>query len=50
MLADLHELLEILARAAFAVGRASAASVIRGMIQKPATVADADWPLFFECA
>ena len=47
-LADLHERLEILARAADALGKAQAAVTIREMIQKPATVSDADWPHFMK--
>jgi hypothetical protein len=47
-LADLHKRLEILARAADALGKAQAAVTIREMIQQPATVSDADWPHFME--
>lgn len=47
-LADLHERLEILARAAEALDRIQEATTIRDMIQKPATVAEADWPHFLE--
>jgi hypothetical protein len=47
-LADLHERLEILARAAEALERVQEATTIRDMIQKPATVAEADWPHFLE--
>jgi hypothetical protein len=47
-LADLHERLEVLARAADALGKAQAAVTIREMIQRPATVDDADWPRFLE--
>jgi len=47
-LADLHERLEVLARAADALGKAQAAVDIRAMIQRPATVTDADWPHFLE--
>jgi hypothetical protein len=47
-LADLHERLEVLARAADALGKAQAAVAIRAMIQRPATVSDADWPHFLE--
>jgi hypothetical protein len=47
-LADLHERLEILARAADALGKAQAAVSIRGMIQRPATISDGDWPHFLE--
>ena len=47
-LADLHERLEILARAAEALELVQEAATIRDMIQKPATVAEADWPHFLE--
>jgi hypothetical protein len=47
-LADLHERLEILARAADALGRSEAAVAIRKMIERPASVSDADWPHFLE--
>jgi hypothetical protein len=47
-LADLHERLEILARAADALGKAQSAVNIREMIHRPATVDDADWPHFLE--
>ena len=48
IIADLHQRLEILARAADALGRAPAAATIRAMIQRPATVNDADWPHYLE--
>jgi hypothetical protein len=48
VLADLHERLEILARAAHALGKKQAAVTIREMVQRPATVSDADWPHFME--
>jgi hypothetical protein len=47
-IADLHERLEVLARAADALGKRQAAVTIREMIQRPATVGDADWPNFKE--
>jgi hypothetical protein len=47
-LADLHERLEILARAAETLERVEEATTIRDMIQKPTTVAEADWPHFLE--
>ncbi len=47
-LADLHERLEIMARAAETLGQAQEAATIRDMIQRPATVAEADWPHFLE--
>ena len=47
-LADLHERLEILARAAEALGHAQEAVAIRDMIQRPATVVEADWLHFLE--
>ena len=47
-LADLHERLEILARAADTLGQAQEATTIRDMIQRPAAVAEADWPRFSE--
>jgi hypothetical protein len=47
-LADLHERLEILARAADAFGRSEAGVAIRKMIERPASVSDADWPHFLE--
>jgi hypothetical protein len=47
-IADLHERLEVLARAADALGKAQLATAIRAMIQRPATVGDADWPDFLE--
>jgi hypothetical protein len=46
IIADLHERLEMLARAADALGRAPVAINIRAMIQQPATVNDADWPQY----
>jgi hypothetical protein len=48
ILADLHERLEILARAADALGKAPVAANIRAMMQQPATINDADWPHFLE--
>jgi hypothetical protein len=48
ILADLHERLEILARAAEALGKGPAAIRIRAMIRRPATVNDADWPRYLE--
>jgi hypothetical protein len=47
-LADLHERLEVLARAADALGKAQAGVTIRELIQRPATVGTADWPHFLE--
>jgi hypothetical protein len=47
-IADLHIRLEVLARAAEALGKAQAAVAIREMIQRPATSSDADWPHFLE--
>jgi hypothetical protein len=47
-IADLHERLEVLARAADALGKAQAVVDIRAMIQRPATVTEADWPHFLE--
>jgi hypothetical protein len=47
-IADLHERLEVLARAAHALGKVQAAVAIREMIQMPATVSDADCPHFLE--
>ena len=47
-IADLHQRLEVLARAADALGKVQAAVAIRAMIQRPATVTDADWPHFLE--
>jgi hypothetical protein len=47
-IADLHQRLEVLARAADALGKKQAAVAIRAMIQRPATVTDADWPHFLE--
>jgi hypothetical protein len=46
IIADLHERLEVLARAADALGKAPAAIAIRAMIQRPATVNDTDWPYY----
>jgi hypothetical protein len=48
ILADLHQRLEVLARAADALGKPQEAVAIRAMIQKPATVSDADWPHYLE--
>ena len=48
ILADLHERLEILARAADALGKAPAAVAIRAMFQPPTTVSDGDWPHYLE--
>jgi len=45
-IANLHQRLEVLARAADALGKTQAAADIRAMIQRPATVADSDWPHF----
>jgi hypothetical protein len=47
-IADLHERLEVLARAAHALGKVQAAVAIREMIEMPATVSDADHPHFLE--
>jgi hypothetical protein len=47
-IADLHERLEVLARAADALGNAQAAADIRAMIQMPATVAEAERSYFLE--
>jgi hypothetical protein len=47
-LADLQQRLEVLARAADALGKAPTAVTIRAMIQRPATVIDADWPHYLE--
>ena len=47
-IANLHQRLEILARAANALGKAQAAADIRAMIQQPGTVIEADWPLFLD--
>jgi hypothetical protein len=47
-LADLHERLEVLARAADTLEKVQAAVDMRAMIQRPATVTDADWPHFLE--
>jgi hypothetical protein len=44
----LHKRLEVLARAADALGKAQAAVDIRAMIQRPATITEADWPHFLE--
>jgi hypothetical protein len=44
LLADLHQRLEVLARAADALGKSHVAIAIRAMIPRPATVSDADWP------
>jgi hypothetical protein len=48
ILADLHERLEILARAADALGKTPAAVTARAMIQQPTTVNDSDWPHYVE--
>jgi hypothetical protein len=48
IIADLHVRLEILARAADALGQAPAAVAIRAMIQRPATITDADWPHYMD--
>jgi death-on-curing family protein len=48
VLADLHQRLEVLARAAVALGRLQAAIDIRAVIQRPATVSDDHWPHFLE--
>ena len=47
-LADLHQRLEVLARAADALGKPQEAVSIRAMIQRPATINEADWPLYLE--
>jgi hypothetical protein len=47
-LADLHEQLEILVRAAEALGQVPEAVAIRDMVQRPATVVEADWPRYLE--
>jgi hypothetical protein len=43
-LADLQKRLEVLARAADALGKAQPAASFRALIQKPDTVSDAEWP------
>lgn len=47
-LADVQERLEILARAADALGKARAAAFMRALIQKPDTVSDAEWPHYLK--
>jgi hypothetical protein len=47
-LADVQKRLEILARAADALGKAQAAASIRALIQKPDTVSDAEWPHYLQ--
>jgi hypothetical protein len=46
--ADLQQKLEILARAAAALGHAQAATEFRAMIQRPPSISDANWPHFVE--
>ena len=48
ILADLYQRLEILARAADTLGKPQEAVAFRAMMQKPATVSDADWPHYLE--
>jgi hypothetical protein len=47
-LADIQEKIEVLARAAQALGDADAAMAYREMIQRPPEISDADWPYFME--
>lgn len=47
-LADMHERLETLARAADVLGRNALASEFRGLIVKPANVTTEDWPRYLE--
>jgi hypothetical protein len=46
ILADLHERLEILARAADVLAKGTLSSEFRAMIKRPTTIPDADWPHF----
>jgi hypothetical protein len=46
ILADLHERLEILARAADVLAKGTLGSEFRAMISRPTTIPDADWPRF----
>ncbi|UFW90468.1 hypothetical protein BjapCC829_18800 [Bradyrhizobium barranii] len=45
-LGDLHERLEILARAADVLGNATLSAEFRAMISRPMTILDTDWPHF----
>jgi len=45
-LGDLHERLEILARAADVLANGKLGSEFRAMISRPTTIPDADWPPF----
>jgi hypothetical protein len=47
-LSDVQEKIEILARAAEALGDPDAATAFRAMIQRPPVVSDADWPHYLE--
>jgi len=47
-LADIQEKIEMLARAAEALGGADAATAYREMIQRPPGISDADWAYFLE--
>jgi hypothetical protein len=47
-LADIQEKIEMLARAAEALGDADAATAYREMIQRPGKISDADWSYFME--
>jgi hypothetical protein len=47
-LADVQQRLEVLARAADALGKAAVGVAVRKRIEKPATISDDDWPEFLE--
>jgi hypothetical protein len=47
-LADIQEKIEVLARAAAALGDADTATGFREMIQRPPGISDADWPHYLE--
>jgi hypothetical protein len=48
ILADLYQRLEVLARAADALGKPQQAAAFRAMVQQPATVSAADWPHYLD--
>jgi len=48
ILADLHQRIEVLARAADALGKPQEAITIRAMTQRPTTVSDENWPHYLE--
>jgi hypothetical protein len=48
VIADLHQRLEILARAADTLGKSPEAVALRAMIQRPASIAESQWPHYLD--